>query len=220
MTNDQGAISGRLMRSVGHDFRNRLGVMKNSTYFLEMKLQGADDKVERHLKLLQSEIERLERMVTDLMDAAWVKNLELAPADVNTVLSQSLGEAEFPAETEVSIQFGQGLAPILVDIGHLKRALSALWAAMPWHWKGSGAVEILVGARDDWAEIRIRDAHDLGTLVPEELFEPGSGPSGSLGLIAARRLMQSMGGTLEARRMDTQGVEYLLTVPTADSKEQ
>jgi len=36
---------GWLIRAVGHDLRDKLGVMKNSIYYLNMRLDHGDEKV-------------------------------------------------------------------------------------------------------------------------------------------------------------------------------
>jgi len=43
---------GRLIRAVGHDLRNKLAVLKNSIYYLNMRLGHGDEKVQKHLQIM------------------------------------------------------------------------------------------------------------------------------------------------------------------------
>jgi len=56
------------VRKVGHDLRNKLSVMRNSVYYLNMKVGGQDAKVAKHLGILGQEIETSTRTVCYLMD--------------------------------------------------------------------------------------------------------------------------------------------------------
>lgn len=211
-------ITGELMRSVGHELRNRLGVMKNSAYFLALKAGSADEKTTKHLQLLQSEIGTMDRMITDLMDLAWVKQSQPVPADLNAILSQSLASAPFPESTEVSIQFGKDTAPVLVDQGHLERVLRALWNLVAQQQQAPGGVEIGVTQKDDWAELRIRDGSDRDPTEgdPFELRSALANPAIGLSVATARQLVDAMSGTLEARPLEGGGLEYVLTLPLAE----
>lgn len=44
---------GELIRNLGHDLRNRFGVIKNPVYYLRTQVDSDDSKVQRHLNILE-----------------------------------------------------------------------------------------------------------------------------------------------------------------------
>jgi len=61
---------GRLIRAVGHDLRNKLAGLKNSLYYLNMRLGHDDEKVRKHFQIMGREIANANRIIMDLMDFA------------------------------------------------------------------------------------------------------------------------------------------------------
>jgi signal transduction histidine kinase len=69
---------------VGHDLRNPLGVIKNSVYFLNMKLGDADEKVKKHLALLEDQVLRSDTIISDLLDFSIARAPNLVEVDLNS----------------------------------------------------------------------------------------------------------------------------------------
>ncbi|MGD0264083.1 MAG: GAF domain-containing protein, partial [Candidatus Methylomirabilota bacterium] len=68
------ALVGQLAGGVGHELRNPLGAIGNAVYYLRMRLGGGDDmKVQKHLAILETEVRRANKIVTDLLDFSRVK---------------------------------------------------------------------------------------------------------------------------------------------------
>ena len=61
-------ILGQLAGSVAHEIRNPLGVMKNSIYFLRLTQKLKDKKANQHLGLIEDEIIKTNRIITELLD--------------------------------------------------------------------------------------------------------------------------------------------------------
>ena len=74
------AMLGQLAGGVGHELSNPLGVIKNSVYYLNMILPE-DEKVQKHLGILDREVATSNRIVTDLLDFARVKSAKRSLID-------------------------------------------------------------------------------------------------------------------------------------------
>lgn len=203
------------MRTVGHDLRNRLGVVKNSAYFLAMKLGKGDDKISKHLRLIQQEIGEMERMITDLMDLAWVRQSTGTPLDLNAGLSQSLAEAGFPRGVELEIEFAPQLPPVRADGDQLRRILRAIWLLVGSH-SAAGRVRVRLAAEQQRARLSVLDHRPGAGHGLSDPFDPQSAlrlPHIGLSLAAARALAEGQGGSLFGRQIEPEGMESVLTLP-------
>ena len=105
---------------VGHELRNPLAAINNSAYFLKAKLgqgRSLDPKVEKHLNIVASEIERADRMIADII--AFARPLETKPAKLSTgelLWRTTPPSVSLPKKQDAVIQ-----ALIRADLGHLIR---------------------------------------------------------------------------------------------------
>ncbi len=84
------ATIGRLASTVAHELRNPLASLKNISYYL-MKLGCIEDERAKHmLSMLSSDVQRANKIVTDLMDYSRMKKLVKSPIRMDEFISQVL----------------------------------------------------------------------------------------------------------------------------------
>ncbi|MDY7041442.1 MAG: ATP-binding protein, partial [Chloroflexota bacterium] len=154
------ATLGPLVRKVGHLVRNKLAVLGNSTYYLRLRLGDADEKVSKHLNLMEREVAVASAVVADLMDFVLVKKTEPRPMGVNQLVSEVLSRLAHPDTVEVIADLTPGLPLIEADAAQIAHALEKLLV---------NAVEAMVSAGDAAG----RSRRGLGgeasvALLPEE----------------------------------------------------
>ena len=66
MRQEKLAAIGKIAGSIGHELRNPLGVISNSVYFLAIKLPASDEKITKHIKIIQEEALRSNKIISDL----------------------------------------------------------------------------------------------------------------------------------------------------------
>lgn len=106
---------GRLIRAVGHDLRDKLGVMKNSMYYLNMRLGHGDERVQKHLRIMAREIADANGIVADLMDIVSAKEPAPQESDVKAIVAEALSQASLPSHSEAIIHLEDGLRPLMAD---------------------------------------------------------------------------------------------------------
>jgi signal transduction histidine kinase/HAMP domain-containing protein len=212
------ALIGQLAGGVGHELRNPLGGIGNAVYYLRMRLgEGTDPKIQKHLGILDAEVRRANKIVTDLLDFSRVKEPTRAPAQLNAIVTDILGrQPEAPAIT-VECTLADALPPVLVDADQVGQVLLNLILnaieAMP----TGGALTIQTEATTETVVARVIDS---GTGIPpgnlEKIFQPlfttktkGIG----LGLAVSRRLTEANGGTLTVESRPGQGSTFTVTFP-------
>ncbi len=204
------AAIGEFSAGLAHELRQPLGVISNAVYFLSTRLGSIrDEKVGRHLKILEKEVKHANRLISDLLDFAREEKPILSPCNVNQVIEEVVSSIEFPPNIEVIRDMKEDIPQIMADNSQIQRIcfniITNAISAMP----EGGCVEIKTergGGGDgvgggEWIEISVRDT---GEGIPREnlkkVFEPlfttksrGIG----LGLALCKRYVEAHGGRIE-----------------------
>jgi nitrogen fixation/metabolism regulation signal transduction histidine kinase len=194
---------GRLIRAVGHDIRNKLGVMKNSIYYLSMKLGHGDEKVQKHLRIMGREVANANRIIADLMDFALSREPALRQSDVKAIVAEALSQASLPDGWEAIIRLDDDLPPLMTDVFQLQRAFTNIILRIVEGMTGGGKLQITAREQNGFVEVGFGAA---GLIIPEEnraaaAAPPASAGGTSLGMAVSKVLVEGHGGTIGVRRL-------------------
>ncbi len=214
------AALGQLAGGVAHELRNPLGVMKNSVYFLEMTLADADEKVRKHLGIIERQIDIADKIVSDLLDFARTRKPQRVPTDVNGLVREALEVSDIPDGIEVTTDLADNLPTLMVDGLQLHRVFVNLISnavdAMP----GGGDLTVRTAADERLLTIIVEDT-GRGMRVKElaKIFEPlfttkarGIG----LGLPISRQLVKLNGGRIGVQSREGSGSRFIIEFPLSD----
>jgi len=206
---------GRLIRAVGHDLRNKLGVMKNSIYYLNMKLGSGDPKVQKHLRIMEREIANANRMVSDLMDFALSKEPALQQSDVKAIVAEALSQAFLPDGWETTISLDDDLPPLMADVFQLQRAFTNIILRIVEGVPAGGKLQISAREQNGFVEVGFGAA---GLIIPEENLAAAATPLASaggtsLGMAVSKMLVEGQGGTIGVGRLARDGTMFVVRLP-------
>ena len=212
---DTSPAMGQLIRAVGHDLKNKLGVMKNSIYYLNLRLGRGDGKVEKHLHIMGKEVGYANRIVADLMDFALVKEPTLQKSDVKAIVAEALSQASLPGHWEASIHLENGSPALMADTAQLQRAFTNLILKFIEGIPEGGKLQIAAREQSGFVEIEFGAG---GLIIPEEnlaeIFDPLFSTSGTnLAMAVSKRLVEGHGGTIEARNRAEKGTAFTVRLP-------
>ncbi|MBW2306805.1 MAG: HAMP domain-containing protein [Deltaproteobacteria bacterium] len=211
------AVLGQLASGVGHELRNPLGVIANSTYYLGMKLKDADEKVRKHLDILRREVKRSNEIITDLLDFSRAKPSSLVESDVNSIIKHALSGSLVPENITVETRLDEKLPGIPVDPDQIRRVflniLSNAVQAMP----EGGRLEISSGAEEDFVEITVKDtgegiAEENLQKIFDALFTTKAKGIG-LGLAIVKSIIDGHKGTIEVKSEVGEGAIFTIRLP-------
>jgi PAS domain S-box-containing protein len=214
------AAIGRLTAGVGHEVKNPINAIVVHLELMRNKLGDADHKAMRHLEVIESEIQRLDRVVQTLVDFSRPVELQLKEQDLRRVVSAVLMLASAELETrDVHVQSDLPDRPVLakVDSDLLKQALLNVVLNGAQAMAEGGKLEVRLAEDGRMALLSI---HDQGAGIPpdvrDKIFDlyfttkkDGSG----IGLAMTYRIVELHNGSIEVESDATHGTTFILRFP-------
>jgi PAS domain S-box-containing protein len=216
---DRLASLGELAAGLAHEIRNPLAGIKTSTQVLANRAEQNDANVLLFDKII-SEIDRMNKLITDLLNFAKPPASRLEKRDITKIIRES---AKFLEEhfrkCKVNITFNFPLKEyfVLVDGYQMKQIFLNLFMnaikAMP----EGGRISVYIAAKGDFIEIYVRDT---GKGISQEnlprIFDPffTTDPKGTgLGLSVVQKLVIQNGGEIDVKSELNKGTTFCIKLP-------
>lgn len=229
------ALKSALLQSVSHDLRAPLATIRTAAGTLQPDSDLDAEGRRASAAAIEREVERLDRLVGNLLDLGRIEAGELR-ADLDVFeLDDLVGRtvdrfAARMAGHQLHVEVPP--VPVLVDPVFLDEAITNLLDnALKFTGPGS-TIRVAAAARDDDA-VRLV-VEDDGAGVPAELLDrlfekfyraprpseagrssTGSRPGTGIGLAVVRGLVEAMGGEVRARRSELGGLAVDVELPRA-----
>jgi signal transduction histidine kinase len=202
--------------------RNPINAIMVHLQIMREKLQQVDPDSRRHMDVISSEIQRLDRVVQTLVDFTKPVELRLSEIDLRRIaeeVAQLAGPEAARHGVTVETALGEQPLPVKVDVDLVKQALLNIAMngiqAMP----QGGALSIVGSRQDEEVEIEI---HDEGGGIPPEIrdkifnlyFTTKKAGSG-IGLAMAYRVMQLHNGEVSFDSQ-SEGTTFRLRFPALE----
>ena len=207
------AILGQLAGGVSHELRNPLGVIKNSVYYLKM-VTAADEKVAKHLGIVEREIVTANRIVTGLLDFARVTPPNRVAVDLSRLVREYFGQKPLPGAVEVVLELAEGLPAVSADPDQLLLVVGNLVSNAVQAMPEGGRLTVRTAGTPEGVVLSVADT---GAGIAAEhvgkIFEPlfTTKPRGiGLGLAVARSLSESNGATLTVESAPGRGSRFVI----------
>jgi signal transduction histidine kinase/putative methionine-R-sulfoxide reductase with GAF domain len=228
------AALGEISAEVAHEIKNPLVSIGGFARRLEKKIKNYSEKFDHHEELtniadysniIMSEVDRLEKLLTNILMYSKAGVLEREPCDINELLEEGIflfKSGFFMKGIAVHRQLGGDLPPLQLDRPKIKQVLINLFynamESMPsgggltietYHEKYIGGTNVIT--------VRIEDT---GGGIPQDIFENIFNPffttksSGTgLGLSISRKIIEIHGGTIQVENNIGRGVTVFLHLP-------
>jgi signal transduction histidine kinase len=218
------AAIGRLTSGVAHEVKNPINAIVVHLEVMRQKLKEIDPDTRRHIDVIGSEIQRLDRVVQTLVDFTRPVELRLVETDLHKLVDDVVILASPAAEqnqVHLERQGGPEPLPTRIDVDLVKQAVLNIVIngvqAMP----EGGTMRLDLRREADNAVLSIRDQ---GHGIPEEVrdkvfnlyFTTKKGGSG-IGLAMAYRVVQLHHGSLEFDSVAGEGTTFYLRFPLTET---
>ena len=226
---DRMASIGELASGIAHEIRNPLAGIQGAIQILAEGFPE-DDPRRGVTDEIQKQINKLERLVKDLLNYAKPVPTNYLPTDMNQlvdkVLSFFMTQRGKPENVEIEKKFFSPLPKIMVDPNSMEQAFLNIilnaQKAMPRGGTFTISTHALPGRRDDGKEVQEVQIifEDTGIGIAGEnlhkIFNPffstrsdGTG----LGLSITKNIIEEHGGRIEVESKVNVGTKFIITLP-------
>ena len=208
---------GRFAAGIAHEVNNPLTTISG---WIQLSLAdlGAQDPNRRTFETMQEEVERIARIVRNLLCFAGQPPLEEEPVNLNDVLQEILGSLDHNG-VNLTCTFHEELPLILANRGQIRQACEQILHSALKALNGHGELQVATRPVDSDDQIAVEitdDGPGMPAAALSRLFDPfysdGNGGSG-LGLSAAYGIIQGHGGTIDVSSREHEGTRYILRLP-------
>ncbi|MCJ7546909.1 MAG: ATP-binding protein [Deltaproteobacteria bacterium] len=219
---DRLSALGSLTAGLAHEIRNPLVTVKT---FLDLVPERHKDKEFRgnFLKLTTAELERITKLVSDLLEFAKPKKPALRRVDINKVIEEIIPLIQVEArKRDITIETNLRDTPqARLDPDQMKQVFLNIFLNGIEAIKAHGKISITSrDIRKNGAVYVQVEIADTGKGIPRELVEQIFDPffttkerGSGLGLTIAHQIIQDHHGTIEVESMPKKGTTFFINIP-------
>lgn len=214
--------AGRMAAEFVHSIKNPLAIINNTAYSLQRSLKDARSETREQVRIIQEEVERSDRIITQVMGYAQLSEGRVEKLDVAEELDNAIARvlpeaANYPIR--VHREYASGLSPLLMQRRHLSETfINILQNAR--EAIGSNGGNIFVSAyRHEFDSVAVTVRDDGPGIPPgkhEQIFEAyyttrekGTG----LGLSTVKHNVELYGGKIHVESKLGNGASFTLIFP-------
>jgi len=216
------AALGGLAAGVAHEIRNPLSSIKGiATYFGSKFSEDSGDK--ETADVMVREVDRLNRVISELLEFARPAELKRQPTDIYDLLAHAVQLVQQDAKMKnISIDLPERTDDVrpVIDPDRFSQCLLNLYLNAIQAMTEGGRLSIrLIRHEDDWVDIEISDTgKGIRAEFLHQIFDPyfttkttGTG----LGLAIVHKIIEAHQGRIRVRSTPGKGTTFTITLPKA-----
>ena len=220
------AYTGRVAAGIAHEIRNPLTNVAMSAHHLK-KAIGLENPGAKHIEIMERNTERINYLITELLNCARPPKLDLRPFDIHRILKNVLESTKAKIRSQrikLDKKFIFRPPKILIDKEQMERALLNIILNAIESMPKKGKLTIITERNGNLFVVKIQDT---GKGIPEKdiirIFDPffSSKPKGvGLGLTLCYGIIVNHGGTIEVKSKPRKGTIFTVSLPVTQKSER
>ena len=219
-------VAALMASSIAHELKNPLAIMNNAAFILRRGEDKLDEKLRAQVGIIASEIQRSDKIITDLLGYARLAHGKIDRVQVNKLLDTTLDDLTNETESRhitVVKAYTRHLPRLLIDRTQLRTMVSNLLLNACEAIESLGTITVATGYTDDgFIEISIADtgkgiSKENLAKVFDSFFTTKSAGTG-LGLSIVNSIAKAYGGTISVESEEGKGSRFTIRLPTRTAK--
>jgi len=211
------ATIGQVSASIAHDLRNPLGAVRNASYFLRRHLAQDEPKAYEHLKIIDEEVAKANRIITNLLELARVEVPHKQAVNLGEIVKDVFSRAKYREGVRCRTSVVPDPFMVQADPSQFSQIVGNIVDNAVDAMKGHGDFIVEATSDSDYDTLVFRDTGPgFAPEVRDRLFEPlvttksnGTG----LGLTICRQIVEKHGGTIDAVDSEGHGAAIRIRLP-------
>lgn len=212
------ASLGKLAAGVAHEIRNPLGALKGFLQYFQRKL-SLQEQDKTYLTVMMNEVDRLNSVISNLLDFARPKEPVLEPNDVGELIQHvlTLIESDLQAkQLQISVDIKENLPQMQLDRDQMTQVLLNILLNAIHATEAGGEIKIMVNVQRDTHQLELSISDNGNGISSDDLpkiFDPffstkkqGSG----LGLAIAYTIIENHQGEITVESEEGKGSVFLI----------
>ncbi len=220
------ASIGQLAAGVAHEINNPLGGILNCLYNIR-KGTLTPERSQEYLHFMEDGLQRVQRIVRQLLDFSQQRQLELVLADLHHILDRVVVLTEHVFVERHAVlkkQYDEKLPALLVDGAMIEQVIMNLVLNAVQSLQPGGYVSLETRKNEDACEIVVEDnGCGIASNVRPHIFDPffttkGTGEGTGLGLSVSLGIVQRHGGEMLVESEEGKGTRFAVRLPLVRSR--
>jgi PAS domain S-box-containing protein len=218
------ATIGQIAGSIAHELRNPLGAIKNSIFFLRRfsqrpNIAASDPKVQKHLKLINTELDTSERVIAYLLQMTRMQPPQREQTDLHPLLDDAVRRCSLPGQIHLKMELSPDPLLVWADPVQLRQVIVNLLTNAIQAIEQDGCITISAKMLTEASTYTITIEDTGPGIEPEALnsiFEPlyttkatGTG----LGLSICKQIIENHQGQINVQSSVGNGTTVTMILP-------
>jgi signal transduction histidine kinase len=210
------ATMGELASGIAHYLRDPLSVIKNSIYFLNMKLKNPEGKILNHLNIIEREIGIANRIINGLLDLSKIKSSRRLDMDLNELIKDAIRHSQVPDNIKVEMNIYDSIRGY-VDYYQIFHVITNIIKNAIQSMPNGGEVIIEALKEEKFIKLIFRDKgigipHEYLDKIFHPLFTTKENGAG-IGLAISKNLVEMNGGKISVDSEVGKGTTFYVYLP-------
>jgi len=209
------AVLNKFASVASHDLKNPLSSMKNIAYYFTHSVKIDGEVPNKMLKMLGSEVDRMNSMIVDLLDVTRVKQLNPSVSDLDVLINEAVEKEKTPA---FSFELNLEKLRVNVDPERFKQVIKNLIDNAKDAMPDGGNIKVRAFKANKYAITEITDSGkgmDKATLDKcfDPMFTTKTAKALGMSLTVSKQIVTMSGGSIRAESELGSGSKFIIKLP-------